>query len=203
MTEEATESGFDSVGEVIHYTITAWNSGNVTLHNVDVTDAQVSDLDCTPDTPVADLAPGASIVCSASHTITQGDLDAGSFYNQACVDDGQGGAASKCDDVTTEGEQNPELSITKEATESGFSPVVDVIHSTITARNSRNVPLPRVVVSDPHVSDLDCTPATPVADLAPGASISCSASHTITQEDLDAGSFYNQACVDDTEGPAT
>jgi uncharacterized repeat protein (TIGR01451 family) len=202
ISKDATESGFDSVGDVIHYTITAWNSGNVTLQDVDVTDDQVSDLDCTPDTPVAALAPGESIVCSASHTITQADLDAGSFYNQACVDDGQGGAARACDDVTTEGQQNPELSITKDATESGFDSVGDVIHYTITAWNSGNVTLHGVDVTDPNVSDLECTPATPVADLAPGASITCTASHTIDQSDIDAGSFYNQACVDDTEGPA-
>src|SRR5439155_953294 len=103
ITKDATESGFSAVGDVIHYTIVATNTGNQTLTNVDVTDAQVSDLSCTPATPVADLAPGASISCTASHTITQADLDAGSFYNQACVDDGTGGAAEACDDVTTPG----------------------------------------------------------------------------------------------------
>jgi len=194
--------GFDSVGDVISYTITATNTGNVTLHNVDVTDAQVTDLDCTPATPVADLAPGDSIVCTASHTISQEDLDAGSFYNQACVDDGQGGAAEACDDVTTTGDQNPALTITKDATEAGFSAVGDVIHYTITATNSGNVTLHGVDVTDSQVSDLDCTPSTPVADLVPGDSVVCTASHAITQDDIDAGSFYNQACVDDTEGPA-
>ena len=196
----ATESGFDSVGDVIHYTITATNDGNVTLHDVVVTDAQVSDLDCTPATPVADLAVGASITCTASHTITQEDLDAGSFYNQACVDDGDGGAESQCDDVTTPGDQNPSLAIDKVATEDGFDSVGDVIHYTITATNDGNVTLHNVVVTDAQVSDLDCTPDTPVADLAPGASITCTASHTITQGDLDAGSFYNQACTDDGNG---
>jgi len=81
----------------------ATNDGNVTLHGVTVTDAQVTDLVCSPVTPVANLAPGGSISCTASHTITQTDLNAGSFYNQACVDDGAGGAAQACDDVTTPG----------------------------------------------------------------------------------------------------
>src|SRR5258705_10639531 len=95
-------SGFSAVGDVINYTITATNDGNVTLHAVDVTDAQVSDLSCTPATPVANLAPGGTIDCTASHTIVQADLDTGSFYNQACVDDGTGGAAAACDDVRSE-----------------------------------------------------------------------------------------------------
>src|SRR5258708_18285545 len=62
-------------------------------------------------TPVANLAPGATIDCTASHTIVQADLDTGSFYNQACVDDGTGGAAAACDDVTTPGSPNPHLTI--------------------------------------------------------------------------------------------
>ncbi|MEO8273270.1 MAG: DUF11 domain-containing protein, partial [Chloroflexota bacterium] len=189
--------GFDSVGDVISYTITATNDGNVTLHDVVVTDPNVSDLECTPTTPVVDLAPGDSITCTASHTITLEDLDAGSFFNEACVDDGNGGAESQCSDVTTPGEKNPHLAIGKVATESGYDSVGDVIHFTITATNDGNVTLHDVVVTDPNVSDLDCLPTTPVADLAPGESITCTASHTVTQGDLDEGSFLNQACVDD------
>ena len=193
---------FDSVGDVISFTITATNDGNVTLHDVVVTDPNVTNLDCTPATPVADLAPGDSISCTASHTITQDDLDAGSFFNQACVDDGEAGAASQCDDVTTPGVKNPHLAIQKIATESGYDSVGDLIHYTITATNDGNVTLHAVVVTDPNVTDLDCTPALPVADLAPGDTITCTASHTVTQGDLDKGSFLNQACVDDGDGGA-
>jgi uncharacterized repeat protein (TIGR01451 family) len=200
---KTTEStGFDSVGDVISYTITATNSGNVTLHDVVVTDPNGSNLVCVPATPVADLAPGDSIDCTANHTIVQADLDAGSFFNQACVDDGDGPAASVCDDVTTTGSGNPDLTITKDATETAYSNVGDVIHYTIVATNSGNVTLHGVVVTDPNVTDLVCDPATPV-DLAPGESITCSASHTVTQADLDARHFLNAACVDDNDGPAT
>src|SRR4029453_11783843 len=139
---------------------------------------------------------------TASHTITLADLNTGSFYNQACVDDGAGGATEVCDSVTVPGTQNPHLLITKEATESGFSAVGDVIHYTITATNDGNVTLHNVDVTDAQVSNLSCTPTTPVADLAPGQSITCTASHTITLADLNTGSFYNQACVDDGAGGA-
>jgi uncharacterized repeat protein (TIGR01451 family) len=187
--KQATESGFSHVGDVIHYAILVTNTGNVTLHNVDVTDSQVANLVCTPAEPVADLAPGAQISCSASHSIVQADLDAGSFYNQACVDDGQGGAGAKCDDVTTPGSQNPALSIDKQATESGFNAAGQVIHYAIVAKNIGNVTLHNVLVTDPNAPNLDCTPDVPVADLAPGAEIHCSASHTISQGDIDTGFF--------------
>ena len=168
ITKDATESGFNAVGDVIHYTIVATNTGNVTLHNVLVTDSQVANLACTPSVPVADLAPGAQISCTASHAINQADLDAGSFYNQACVDDGQGGAAARCDDVTTPGSQSPALSITKDATESGFNAVGQVIHYTIVATNTGNVTLHNVDVTDAQVGNLVCSPVVPVASLAPG-----------------------------------
>jgi uncharacterized repeat protein (TIGR01451 family) len=197
----ATESGFDSVGDVIHYTITATNNGNVTLASVTVTDAQVSDLSCTPANG-SSLAPGASITCTASHTITQADLDAGSFYNQACVDDGPGAADQACDDVTTPGTQNPLLSITKVATEQSYDSVGDVIHYTILVTNTGNITLTDVTVTDPNVSNLVCTPTTPVALLSPGGTISCTATHTIVQADLDAGHYANTACADDGAGGA-
>jgi uncharacterized repeat protein (TIGR01451 family) len=195
---------FSAVGDVIDYEIHAWNSGNVTLHGVVVTDEQADDnLVCVPSLPVADLAPGEAIDCTASHTVTQADLDAGSYKNVACVDDTEGPAAEKCADVTTEGEENPDLDIEKLATEQGFDEIGDVIHYTITATNSGNVTLHDVLVTDPNVSNLDCTPDNPMADLEPGDSIVCTASHTIDQSDLDAGSVFNEACVDDGQGPAT
>ena len=196
----ATESGYDSVGDVINYTIVATNTGNTTLAAVTVTDARVSDLVCTPANG-SSLAPGASMNCTASHTITQADIDAGSFFNEACVDDGAGGARPACDDVTTTADQNPALSITKVATETGYDSVGDVINYTIVATNTGNTTLAAVTVTDAHVSDLVCTPANG-SSLAPGAAMNCTASHTITQADIDAGSFFNEACVDDGAGGA-
>jgi uncharacterized repeat protein (TIGR01451 family) len=198
VTKEATEENYDSVGDLIHYTIVATNTGNTTLPAVTVTDSQVSDLDCTPANG-SSLAPGASMNCTASHTVTQADIDGGSFYNQACVDDGASGAAQACDDVTTPSDKNPALSISKEATEEDFDSVGDVIHYSIIATNTGNTTLASVTVTDEQGSDLTCTP-TNGSSLAPGESLNCTATHTVTQADIDAGSFYNQACVDDNNG---
>jgi uncharacterized repeat protein (TIGR01451 family) len=201
ITKVAAESGFSAVGDVIHYTIVATNTGNTTLASVTVTDAQVADLNCVPANG-SSLAPGASMTCTATHTVTQADIDGGSFYNQACVDDGAGGATGKCADVTTPGTKNPALSITKVATESGYNAAGQVIHYTIVATNTGNTTLSSVTVTDAQVTDLNCTPVNG-SSLTPGASMTCTASHTITQADLEAGSFYNQACVDDGAGGAT
>ena len=107
----------------------------------------MSDLVCVPATPVTDLAPGGVINCTASHTITQADIDAGSFFNEACVDDGALGAAEACDDVTTPGEKNPALSITKVDDVENYDSVGDVISYTILATNTGNVTLRQRVTS--------------------------------------------------------
>jgi uncharacterized repeat protein (TIGR01451 family) len=202
ITKVATEAGFSAVNDVIHYTITATNDGNVTLTNVDVTDSQVSDLVCTPTTPVASLAVGASISCTASHTITQADIDAGSFFNQACVDDGAGGADQACDDVTTPGTQNDVLGLTKtdDLNPAEYDHVGQVVTYTLTATNNGNTTLHNVTVSDaPALDSFTCLPGLPVASLDPGDSVICTGTHSITQADLDAGSFTDTASASSDE----
>jgi uncharacterized repeat protein (TIGR01451 family) len=103
------ESGFDAIGQVLHYTIVVTNVGNVTLENVVVTDPLVSDLDCEPGLPVPSLAVGASFTCTASYTIVEADFDTLVVTNVACADDGMGdgevGADPVCDDVQTPGQE--------------------------------------------------------------------------------------------------
>src|SRR5438093_5583598 len=147
--------------------------------------------------------------CTASHTITQANIDAGSYFNQACVDDGAGGAASQCADVTTPADQRPHLLIDKvDLSTQKFENVGDVITYSILVTNDGNTTL-NVTVTDAQVTNLDCdgTPGTPFftgpVTLAPTDQLLCSASHAITQADLNAGHFLNTACVDDGPGGAS
>ena len=60
------------------------NTGNTTLFNVAVTDPNVAPIDCSPESnPIADLAPGETVVCTGSYAISQTDIDTGSFVNNA------------------------------------------------------------------------------------------------------------------------
>jgi hypothetical protein len=77
------EDGIFQAGETIGYAFTVTNTGNVTLSNITVTDPLVT----VTGGPLASLAPGASDsdTFTASYTITQADIDAGSFSNTATV----------------------------------------------------------------------------------------------------------------------
>src|SRR6185436_9521234 len=121
----------------IHYTIVATNDGNTSLAAATVTDPDVSNLSCTPANG-SPLAPGDSMTCTATHTVTQADIDAGHYANTACVDDGSGGATEACDDEDVPALQNPHLAITKDATEASYDAVGDVINYTIVATNDGN-----------------------------------------------------------------
>ena len=72
----ATPSTYSAVGNIISYSYLVTNNGNVTLSGpFTVSDDKATDEAC-PATPTS-LAPGASVTCTASYTITQADLDAG------------------------------------------------------------------------------------------------------------------------------
>jgi uncharacterized repeat protein (TIGR01451 family) len=140
------------------------------------------------------------MTCTATHTITQADLDAGHYANTACVN--ATSATQKCDDEDVPGVKTSQLSIVKTAAEQSFDAVGDVVHYTIVATNTGNVTLANVTVTDAKVTGLVCSPANG-SSLAPGAAMTCTATHTITQADLDAGHYANTACANATSTTRT
>jgi gliding motility-associated-like protein/uncharacterized repeat protein (TIGR01451 family) len=74
----ADKSNYDTLGEVITYTIEIRNTGNVDLHQVIVTDP-LTNLNTT----IESLAVGASKVFTEVYTVTQSDLNSNSVINIA------------------------------------------------------------------------------------------------------------------------
>ena len=192
---------YDAVGDVISYTITVENTGNVTLTGVGVTDAAA---DATPVCAPTTLAPTEVATCTATHTVVQADLDAGSFTNIAT---GSGtpptgpAVSDPSDPVTVPAVQTPSVLTTKSTASTSYSAVGDVISYTITVENTGNVTLTGVGVTD---AAADATPVCAPTTLAPTEVATCTATHTVVQADLDAGSFTNIATGSGTPptGPA-
>ena len=181
---------YANVGDVLSYSFQVTNSGNVTLNGpFTVTDDRATDESC-PAT--ATLAPGASITCTASYTVTQADLNAGSVTNTATASGSFGGnpVTSAPDSETATATQSPALIVTKTETSTGPYGVGDTITYDIDVDNTGNVILTGVTVADPDTTVGACTPVQP-STLAPGATMTCPASYVVTQADVDAGRFTN------------
>ncbi len=191
----AGDSAYAAVGDELDYTYIVTNTGNVTLTDaISVTDSRIDNVSC-PALPAGGLLPGATITCTATDTVTQADLDAGSVMNTASATDGT--TTSGTVDVTVEATQEPALEMTKTAREADFDAAGDTVTYDYVVTNTGNVTLTNAItVSDDKIASVSC-PALPVGGLAPTASLTCSATYTVTQADMDAGSVTNLASASD------
>ena len=91
---------------------------------------------------------------------------------------------SNPDDETVTADQKPALSLVKTATPATYDSVGDVIGYSYLVTNSGNVTLYDITVVDDKAT-VTCPDTS--AGLAPLGQITCNASYTITQADLDGG----------------
>ncbi|MDG1233722.1 MAG: OmpA family protein [Pseudomonadales bacterium] len=185
-----------SVGDTVSYTFTVTNNGNVTVSNIEVTDPTAT----VSGSIIASLAPGGSnnSAYTATYTVTQADIDSGSFDNTATA---KGDSPSGTDDVTTTDTESTtlsgsaSLSLTKTATLNdddgtpGLS-VGDTISYAFTVTNNGTLTVTNVEVTDPTAT----VSGSLIGSLAPGASsTSYTAIYTVTQTDIDNGNIDNTA----------
>ena len=138
----ATPTIYDAVDDVISYSYLVTNSGNVSLLGpVTVADDKADDKSCPDVTSVGNgdayLDPGESITCTASYTITQADLNAGSVTNIATAS--AGGTSSDPDTETVNALQNPALTLVKTASPTTYDAVDDVISYSYLVTNTGNM----------------------------------------------------------------
>src|SRR2546427_409346 len=112
MAKGATQTAFSPDGDVMRNTVDPSNGRNTTQESVTVSDAKVSSLACTPANG-SSLAPSASLNCTATHTVTQADIDAGLYANTACVT--ATGAPQACADASVNASTNSAISLVKSA----------------------------------------------------------------------------------------
>ncbi|MFE7559596.1 hypothetical protein [Kitasatospora sp. NPDC057500] len=196
-----------TVGEEISYTFAVTNTGNVTLTDVKVNEGtftgsgKLSPVTCPNG--AASLAPGATVLCTATYTVTQADVDGGSVKNSATATGTPPSGpppVSPPSEVTVPAPSNPALTVVKTASSSqpDTLTVGETVNYTFAVKNTGNVTLKDVKVNETaftgsgKLSAITC-PAAEAASLAPGATVTCTATYTVTQADVDAGSIKNTA----------
>jgi hypothetical protein len=77
-----------NAGDVINYTLTASNTGNVTLTAVTIVDGKLGVLNCNLTQP-ATLLQGESLVCTGVYTLSASDVSSGFVTNSATAESDQ------------------------------------------------------------------------------------------------------------------
>jgi uncharacterized repeat protein (TIGR01451 family) len=223
-------SGDQTVGSKVTFALQIENTGNVTLSVPRITDTMTridTGAAITLDQPFALnsgdtdgdglLDVGETHIFTATRTLSQGDINAGGITNTATATaDGPTGTGSATDasdngndtDGNTTDDptvfaitSEPQITTTKTVETTG-SLAGDMIAFTITARNSGNVDITGVTMTD-TLARIDGTPlgaptitnTSGTTDLDVGQDIIWRVEHTLTQADIDAGGLSNSAAV--------
>jgi uncharacterized repeat protein (TIGR01451 family) len=202
-----------AAGDVITYDFAVTNTGNVTLTSVAVQDTQAppaGSLDGPVTCPDTTLAPGDSVTCTATYTVTQADVDNGSVDDSATASGTPpSGPAitSPASAVSVPIPAGPAINIVKSATPAQVHAAHDVVTYRFTVTNTGNDTLSGVTVSDTQAApagSLDGPVTCPQTTLAPGDSVTCTATYTVTQADIDNGGVSDTASASGSppSGPA-
>ncbi|WP_158238431.1 MULTISPECIES: DUF7507 domain-containing protein [Luteimonas] len=189
-----------ALGDVLTYTITATNVGNVVLPTVTLTDARITPgaITCAP------LATAAVCTLTGTYTVIAADIVAGTVSNTAVVTTPD--TPELCPAGATDVACRPSLDVPTAAAapsltvvKTAGTPTGTIAGSTIAysflVTNTGNVPLADLAIDDDR---LDAPAVCPVTTLAPAASTTCTGTHTITQVEVDAGEVLNTATATGT-----
>jgi uncharacterized repeat protein (TIGR01451 family) len=200
-----------AAGDTVTYSFLVTNTGNVDLTRAGVREVAFSGSRALPGVscPANTLAPGASMTCTLSYTITQADVDAGLVTNTASVSalPPSGTAVTSPDSTAVVTiPAGPAITLVKSVSPASGVAAGDTVTYTFDVTDTGNVALTGVAVSESAFSGTGTAPAIscPGTTLAAGASMTCTASYTVTQADVDAGRVTNTAIAAGTppSGPA-
>ena len=216
ISKTADTANVSAAGAVIGYTITVTNTGDTALTGITVADTLDQNGTATSFTlsgPSGDggvsgiMEPAEVWVYTASHSVTQGQIDdANDLVNTIVFDPSETAAAS--DSVTTTVTASPSIAVTKTASATSNVSVGQVITYTYTITNTGNQTISSIKLADAHggtgtapAPDPDAATLTdnsPTGDsanpatgdgawdsLAPGDVLTVTAPYTVTQTDVD------------------
>ena len=215
--DKAQLTGDDAVvGAILRYTMTVVNTGNVTLHDVHITDELVHDSvtfdwdsSTVAETSTGILVPGEKVTATATYAVTQDDIEDAFVLNEATVhgtspnDDD----VSDTDDARTDIEHAPAIAIVKDVDKAMLEGDEAVAGMTLTysftITNTGNVMLSDVKLEDRlnGIYDLaidwakSSDDATDAGVLSVGETVPAMGKYDVTQVDVDSAVVTNTADV--------
>ncbi len=200
-----------SVGQVVPYTFVVTNSGTTTLTDVSVDDTQsapslnssLSSISC----PSTTLAAGDHQTCTAEYTVTAADLANGSVNDSATAT----GTPPSGPDVTSPPSAlsipAATLTLAKSASPTIVSSAGSTITYTFVVTNTGGAPLGDISINDRQLapaqdsslSSISC----PSPTLAPGDEESCTATYTVSSDDIANGTITDTATATATPPSGT
>jgi len=189
------KSSIDAAGQVLQYSVTVQNRGNVDLFNFQLSDPLVdgssNNIRCTPVARGGTLSVAVgTTICTGSYTVRQADINAGQpLLNVASASFTN--ALALVSQATTSIVQKPSLSIAKAASRPSVNAAGDVVGFSIVVKNEGNVDLVNLQVRDDLVdflqNDLRCAPVTEGSTLPVGVSTTCTGTFVATQQTINLG----------------
>ncbi|WP_013322338.1 DUF7507 domain-containing protein [Gloeothece verrucosa] len=220
--QAADKSQVDWAGQVITYTYTVTNTGNVSLSGINLVDDNFTTTDISDDLVLSAtqksvngddvLDVGETWTYSYQYAVTQNDLDkGGQLVNIATASSTQ--AATKQDSETVQIIQKPDLAVVKTADKSQVDWAGQVITYTYTVTNTGNISLSGINLVDDNFTATDtsddlvlsATQKSVNGDdvLDVGETWTYTYQYAVTQNDLDkGGQLVNIATASSTQSAA-
>jgi uncharacterized repeat protein (TIGR01451 family) len=212
LTKTAAPTTVTAAGQTIDYSFLVTNTGNVSLSDIDAPEGaftgsgSIGAVTC----PEPTLLAGQFETCTATYTVTQADVDAGAPISNTATATGTtpSGApvASAPSTANVEVTQTPALTLVKTA-DATAAAVGQTLTYSFLVTNSGNVTITDPTIDETSfsgsgaLSAIDC-PTGPIV-LSPADDITCTATYTVTQDDVDSGSLTNTATVTGTPPAGT
>ena len=181
--------GLADADETVDYTFGVTNTGSSEVSALKLDGTGTDPVQC----PADPLAAGGSVDCTATHTVTQAEVDQGVLRREVTATAVDANAAAVTGvpadvEVATDAPSGlavVERAVLNDADGDQRADVGETVDYTVTATNTGDVGLGDLTVTDQRVGDLTC-PADllPNGTLAAGTRIECTGSYTVTTDDV-------------------
>lgn len=194
LTTTANPTSYEQVGQQITYTYVIRNSGSTTLGPAQftITDTLISATPFNCGNANTTLASNATVTCTATHAVTDADMNAVSITNVATASGGGVGPSQSASSTVIKGTKS--LTLTTSPSPATYEQAGQQITFTYVIKNNGGATLgpAQFTISDSLISatPFNCGNA---GTLAPNATMTCTATYSITQADMGSVSVTSMA----------